>query len=96
MFNCYFIFWIIVMTNIEKILKLTQKLGWRISTAESCTAGMISSELTAIPGSSNFYDRGFITYSNDAKIDMLNVKETTLRSFGAVSEQVAIEMAIGS
>ena len=84
------------MTNLEKIFKLTQKLGWRITTAESCTAGMISSELTAIPGSSSFYDRGFITYSNDAKIDMLNVKETTLRSFGAVSEQVAIEMAIGS
>ena len=45
------------MTNLEKILKLTQNLGWRITTAESCTAGMISSELTAIPGSSNFYDR---------------------------------------
>ena len=84
------------MTKLEKILKRTQILGWRITTAESCTAGMISSELTAIPGSSNFYDRGFITYSNDAKIDMLNVKQTTLTSFGAVSEQIAIEMAIGS
>ena len=67
------------MTNLEKILKLTQKLSWRITTAESCTGGMISSELTAIPGSSNFYDRGFITYSNDAKIDMLNVRQNDIK-----------------
>jgi len=84
------------MTNVENILKLTKKLGWRLAIAESCTGGMISSELTAIPGSSNFFDRGFVTYSNEAKIKMLNVRQNSLNLFGAVSEEIAIEMAIGS
>lgn len=84
------------MNHVKEILKLSQKIGWRISTAESCTGGLISSKLTSIPGSSVFYDRGFITYSNDAKINMLGVTKLSLTSFGAVSEQVAIEMAVGS
>ncbi|MDA9243398.1 CinA family protein [Amylibacter sp.] len=84
------------MSHVKEILKLSQKIGWRISTAESCTGGLISSVLTSIPGSSVFYDRGFITYSNDAKINMLGVSRSSLITFGAVSEQVAIEMADGS
>ena len=84
------------MTNVENILKLTKKLRWRLTTAESCTGGMISSQLTAIPGSSNFFDRGFVTYSNEAKIKMLDVRQNSLNLFGAVSEEIAIEMAVGS
>jgi nicotinamide-nucleotide amidase len=67
-----------------------------ISCAESCTGGMVASALTDLPGSSAIFDRGFVTYSNSAKIDMLGVDEETLKSFGAVSEEVAQEMAKGA
>ncbi len=67
-----------------------------ITTAESCTGGMVGAAVTAIPGSSEIYERGFITYSNQAKIDLLNVPPATLDSHGAVSEQVAAAMALGA
>ena len=67
-----------------------------ISTAESCTGGMLSSALTEIPGSSAIFECGFVTYSNLSKMRILGVKEKTLEAFGAVSEEVAAEMAIGS
>lgn len=66
-----------------------------IATAESCTGGLIAASLTAIAGSSDVVDRGFVTYSNSAKMDMLGVKPATLDAYGAVSEQVAAEMAAG-
>lgn len=66
-----------------------------IATAESCTGGMLSSALTSIDGSSKFFDRGFITYSNQAKEQILGVKSDTLKEFGAVSEETAGEMAQG-
>ncbi len=67
-----------------------------IATAESCTGGLIAGALTGIAGSSDVVDRGFVTYSNAAKIDMLGVNPATLEAFGAVSEEVAQEMAMGA
>ncbi len=65
-------------------------------TAESCTGGGVGQAITAVAGSSGWYDRGFIVYSNRAKEEMLGVSTTTLAAFGAVSEQVALEMAQGA
>ncbi len=70
--------------------------GLMITTAESCTGGGISYALTDTPGSSAYIDRCFVTYSNQAKMDLLAVSETTLAQFGAVSEQTVIEMAHGA
>ncbi|AHD00954.1 competence damage-inducible protein A [Leisingera methylohalidivorans DSM 14336] len=70
--------------------------GVTIATAESCTGGMIAAALTDIPGSSAVVDRGFVTYSNGAKMQMLGVKAETLDAKGAVSEDVASEMAEGA
>jgi len=70
--------------------------GLMIATAESCTGGWVGQELTAIAGSSEYYDRGFITYSNAAKQELLRVPADTLRDFGAVSEETARAMASGT
>ena len=67
-----------------------------ISSAESCTGGMLSSAITEIPGSSVIFECGFVTYSNISKMELLSVKENTLNFYGAVSEEVAGEMAIGA
>ncbi len=67
-----------------------------LTAAESCTGGLIAAALTEIPGSSAVFDRGFVTYSNQAKIDMLGVRHDTLDQFGAVSEPVAQQMAEGA
>jgi nicotinamide-nucleotide amidase len=69
--------------------------GWMLATAESCTGGWVGQLVTAQPGSSSWYERGFITYANDAKIEMLDVPETTLAEHGAVSEETAMAMAAG-
>jgi nicotinamide-nucleotide amidase len=68
-----------------EIIKIAKKKGIMIATAESCTAGMVATALTDIPGSSNVIDRGYVTYSDDAKTEMLGVLSTTLASHGAVS-----------
>ena len=70
--------------------------GYLLTLAESCTGGMVAEAITNIAGSSAWFDRGFVTYSNTAKIEMLNVSNTTLEAYGAVSEQTAAEMAIGA
>ena len=70
--------------------------GILIATAESCTAGLIAGAITDVAGSSAIFDRGFVTYSNAAKQDMLGVSPSTLAKYGAVSEQVAAEMAQGA
>lgn len=67
-----------------------------IATAESCTGGLIAGAITEVPGSSDVFDRGFVTYSNDAKMKMLGVKTETLATFGAVSAETAREMAFGA
>jgi PncC family amidohydrolase len=69
--------------------------GMLISTAESCTGGMLASFLTSIPGSSLFFSHGIVSYSDKAKIDLLRVSSRTLSQYGAVSEEVALEMAKG-
>jgi nicotinamide-nucleotide amidase len=70
--------------------------GWRVATAESCTAGLLSKRLTDVPGSSRYFDRGFVTYSNDAKVELLGVSEGDLAAHGAVSAPVAEQMARGA
>ena len=70
--------------------------GWKIATAESCTGGLIAGLLTEIPGSSDVFERGFVTYSNRAKEEMLGVPAALLRQHGAVSEPVARAMAEGA
>ncbi|WP_262983298.1 CinA family protein [Paracoccus mutanolyticus] len=67
-----------------------------IATAESCTGGLVAGRLTDVPGSSDAFERGFVTYSNAAKMEMLGVRPDTLEAHGAVSEQVAAEMARGA
>ena len=69
--------------------------GFILALAESCTGGMVAQAVTSVAGSSAWFDRGFVTYSNQAKIDMLGVSAETLEKFGAVSEQTAAEMALG-
>lgn len=78
------------------ILAQARARGVMIATAESCTGGMVAAALTAVPGSSDVFDRGFVTYSNAAKQDMLAVRSATLAAHGAVSEPVAAEMALGA
>ena len=79
-----------------EILTLYRAGGLRIATAESCTGGMVAAAITDIAGSSDVFDRGFVTYSNAAKSDMLGVLSRTLATHGAVSEPVAQEMAEGA
>lgn len=79
-----------------EVLDAAHQKGIRIATAESCTGGMVAAALTEIPGSSRVFERGFVTYSNAAKVEMLGVSPATLEAFGAVSEQVAREMAEGA
>jgi len=69
--------------------------GWMLATAESCTGGWVGEAVTAIPGSSAWYDRGFITYTNESKQEMLGVQPETLAQHGAVSEATVLEMAAG-
>jgi nicotinamide-nucleotide amidase len=78
------------------ILAAARAKGATIATAESCTGGLVAVALTDIAGSSDVFDRGFVTYSNAAKIDMLGVHPATLTAHGAVSPQVAAEMATGA
>ena len=85
-----------VLALAAEVLALARAKGWKIATAESCTGGLISGALTAIAGSSDVFDRGFTTYSNEAKMEMLGVLPTTLDRVGAVSEEVAGEMASGA
>jgi nicotinamide-nucleotide amidase len=70
--------------------------GWYCATAESCTGGWVAQSLTAIPGSSAWFERGFVTYSNQAKQDMLGVRAHTLATYGAVSAETVAEMAAGA
>ena len=84
------------MTLAETLLTLAKAKGVMIATAESCTGGMVSAAITDIPGSSAILDRGFVTYTNDAKIEMLGVSAETLADYGAVSIEVAREMALGA
>jgi nicotinamide-nucleotide amidase len=82
--------------SVAAILQAARPRGILIATAESCTGGMVSAALTDVAGSSAMFDRGFVTYTNAAKIQVLGVRAATLEAHGAVSEQVAAEMAQGA
>ena len=79
----------------KKAVELIKKLGMNISTAESCTGGMIASRLIDVPGVSEIFKEGIVSYSNDAKMKRLGVKKETLEKYGAVSEETAREMVMG-
>jgi nicotinamide-nucleotide amidase len=79
----------------RQVLDAARKSGLRIATAESCTGGLVAAALCAVPGASDVFERGFVTYSNTAKMEMLGVPATTLDGFGAVSEPTARAMARG-
>ena len=80
----------------RSLLDLCRMRKLTIATAESCTGGLVAAALTDIPGSSDVIDRGFVTYSNEAKHAMLGVNATTLATFGAVSKETATAMAVGA
>lgn len=79
----------------ERLGDTLRRQGLVLGTAESCTGGLLAGAVTAVAGSSEWFDRGFITYSNDAKVAELDVSPDALHHFGAVSEPVALEMANG-
>ena len=79
-----------------ELAEILQKRGWMMATAESCTGGLIAGACTDLSGSSNWFERGFVTYSNAAKTEMLGVDATLSEAHGAVSEAVARDMAIGA
>ena len=84
------------MTVAREVLEAGKRKSVMIATAESCTGGLVAAALTDIAGSSAVVERGFVTYSNAAKMQMLGVKAATLEAHGAVSEEVAVEMALGA
>ena len=89
----------IVDGQVQLAIDLGRRLlerGWRVATAESCTGGLAAGAITAIPGSSDWFERGFVTYSDDAKHEMLGVPRELIAACGAVSEPVAQAMAEGA
>src|SRR5579875_3292381 len=85
-----------VLAQATAVLAAARARGWRIATAESCTGGLVAAALTEIAGSSDVVDRGFVTYSNAAKMGLLGVPEALLAAHGAVSRPVAEAMAAGA
>ena len=85
-----------IRSTAKHVLELCRARGWRVATAESCTGGLVAAALTEIAGSSDVVDRGFVTYSNEAKAEMLGVPLSTLKRYGAVSAQTAKAMAAGA
>ncbi|MDO5622328.1 MAG: CinA family protein [Paracoccus sp. (in: a-proteobacteria)] len=84
------------MSLAPQVLEAARARGVMLATAESCTGGLIAGALTEVPGSSDVMDRGFVTYSNAAKVEMLGIRPETLTAHGAVSEEIAAEMAGGA
>jgi nicotinamide-nucleotide amidase len=80
----------------ERVVAENRAAGRRIATAESCTGGLVAAAITAVPGSSDVFDRGFVTYSDDSKVALLDVSEEILATLGAVSEATAWAMAHGA
>ena len=82
-------------TEAQVLSELLIAKGLTISVADSCTGGSLSGAITSIPGASSYFDCGYVTYSNQSKVDMLGVDIQTIKTYGAVSEEVALEMVIG-
>ena len=80
----------------RELARQLQDRGWMLASAESCTGGLIAAACTELSGSSNWFERGFVTYSNEAKTEMLGVDEALISQHGAVSEVVARAMAFGA
>ncbi len=88
---------VVLMSDVAvKLAERLSTLNWLMATAESCTGGLIAAHCTDLPGSSAWFDRGFVTYSNDAKTQMLGVPAELIAAQGAVSESVAHAMAMGT
>jgi len=86
----------LILELARQVVELCTEKNVMIATAESCTGGLVASAVTEIPGASQVLERGFVTYSDQAKIEMLGVMPITLRQYGAVSKDVALEMAHGA
>jgi len=84
------------LTLAQSVLDACRARGWHIATAESCTGGLVAAALTAIAGSSDVVERGFVTYSNEAKSELLGITAETLAKHGAVSAETAAAMAQGA
>lgn len=80
----------------KRLLRETKARRYTIATAESCTGGLIAATLAAVPGASASLERGFVTYSNEAKVELLSVRMALLRAHGAVSREVALAMVEGA
>jgi nicotinamide-nucleotide amidase len=83
----------------RQVLELGERLrsrGWRLATVESCTGGLIAAACTSVPGSSDWFERGYVTYSNEAKTESVGVPPAALAAHGAVSEAVAVAMVEGA
>ncbi len=80
----------------ERLAQALQARGWMLATAESCTGGLVAAACTDLSGSSNWFERGFVTYSNEAKTELLGVDPALIAQHGAVSEVVARAMAFGA
>ena len=85
-----------IILAVKDVLDQARERGLMIATAESCTGGLLAAAFTEVPGSSTVFERGFVTYSNEAKQELLGVSAETLAAHGAVSEQTAREMAEGA
>jgi nicotinamide-nucleotide amidase len=85
-----------MVEHARALIDLCRARSLTVTTAESCTGGLLAASLTAVPGASQAFDRGFVTYSNAAKMQLLGVEEELLETMGAVSEDVAVAMALGA
>lgn len=84
-----------ITLSVTALSQLLVDKNWMFACAESCTGGLLAAAMTSLPGSSGWFDRGFVTYTNTAKTELLRVNTETLERFGAVSEETAMEMAAG-
>jgi nicotinamide-nucleotide amidase len=87
---------LVVNGQVQRLAQALREKGWMLATAESCTGGMIAAACTDVAGSSEWFERGFITYSNEAKTELLGVDAALIAAHGAVSEVVARAMAFGA
>ena len=85
-----------VLRAAEEVLELAHRGDLKLATAESCTGGLLAALLTDVPGRSHVFERGFVVYSNDAKCDLLGIARHKVERCGAVSREIAVEMALGA
>jgi len=86
----------VLVTPVEQLAALLRERNWKLATAESCTGGLVAGACTDLSGSSDWFERGFVTYSNEAKTELLGVDANLIASHGAVSEVVARALAFGA